>query len=256
MDDNLDFDDYGLESEFELILSDPNKEKLDGRVLIYSEVSDYSPKFFFGFGGDINMLKAKDYYHDFREAIKSVKRNVKEGFVVLGGVASDPEIFRRIPGDKIISDKIYYSYEIDRMFKHEIFKYLELYSQQSEYGQVLDSINGKKGNILPISSPFELIGIPGYNSSSLIDITGKNTKRIGLSKKIEKNDLLNYIYRRYLLEHKEKISLLDIYSEFSSPQEDNIHEIQSAMKDLFAEGAIKQLFIKDSDILSSYVGIN
>ncbi|MEK6873714.1 MAG: hypothetical protein AABW91_02620 [Nanoarchaeota archaeon] len=255
MNDKPYFEDYGLENDFELILSDPNKEKIDGRILIYSEVSDYFPNFFFSLGGEINMLETKDYSHDFHEPIKFVKKYVKGGFVFFNGVTSNPEMFRGIPGDKLLSDKIYCSHEIERMFKHELFKYRELYNQQSEYGCVLDSVNGKKSDILSFS-PFEMIDVPGYSFNPLIDISNQNDRRNNSSNKIKKNDLLDYIYRRYLLEHKEKISLLDIYSEFSSSQEDNIDEIQSLMKDLFAEGAIKQLFIKDRNVLSCYVRIN
>ena len=221
--------DKHFEREFELFLTDPKKEKLDGRVLIYSEVSNHSPNFFFGVGGDVKKLEVKDYDHEFKDAIKNKKRIYKKGFGFANGSTYDPDIFREIPGDKLISDYIHEPSEIEDIFRSEIFNYIELYEGQSRNHNVLDALlnyKSRKEISLPLPTPFELSDIPGFTLSSLSDVLDKKNKLQDEHLNLDKDKILDYFYRTNILGRKKKISLLDIYSEFSSPNERNISEIQ------------------------------
>ncbi len=249
--------DKHFEREFELFLTDPKKEKLDGRVLIYSEVSNHSPNFFFGFGGDVSKLKSKDYDGDFKDAIKYIKRNYKKGFGFANGATYNPDIFREIPGDKLISDYIHEPSEIEDIFRSEILNYVELYNRQSGNHNISDALlnyKSRKEISLPPFSAFELSDIPGYTLSSLSDVFDNKLHDEHI--KLDKDKILDYIYMRYILEGERKFSILNIYEEFSSPNEGNINEIQSLIKDLIADGSVKQVEIKNRDVMSHFFKIN
>ncbi|MEM3113184.1 MAG: hypothetical protein QXI33_02045 [Candidatus Pacearchaeota archaeon] len=252
---------YSLEYDFELFPIDKSG-KLDGRFVMPVRIKDASLSVL-TCGGDINKINLTDYPLAIGDKFKNVKfisknfrTKFKFGSVSMAFDNSDLDFIEEIPGDRILSDKGYDFDRIGTLLEENITKYIELYIK----GEIV--FDNK-----PLSpyNPFELFDVPGFSLNSLDDVT-RNRSRVqrntvaieGKSKKEEgkilKDEILQYIYSRYLLQGEREFSLFDIYSEFSSSYEEGINEIQSALEDLMAEGFLRQLSVGDR--LVPYLKIN